>query len=222
LVGIVRGCSATPYIDADPVGDGWVKVGEAAIGVDPLSSQGVQVAMTGGLQGAAVAHTILTDPGHTTAAWRFYRERLWEIGRRHAAAAAAHYREHALVCPRSFWQDRAGPIEPVTLPPTADLSRPMPDPGSTLRLSEQAELVEVPILRDDLIRFDLAVRVTSQSRPVAFLAGIPLRSLLPDLDGTRTTREILDRWGAKFGVDRGIEAFTWGWRHGLMSLNREG
>jgi flavin-dependent dehydrogenase len=53
-------CDASAFVDEDPVSEHAIKVGDAAIALDPLSSQGVQAALRSAVQAAVVVHTILS------------------------------------------------------------------------------------------------------------------------------------------------------------------
>lgn len=57
-------------------GAGDLAVGDAALALDPLSSQGVAAALRGAAQAAAVVHTRLRAPEHAALANAFYRDRL--------------------------------------------------------------------------------------------------------------------------------------------------
>src|SRR6185436_9229149 len=88
-------------------GASHIKVGEAALCIDPLSSQGVQRAMVSALQAAAVVNTALRSPGHAQLACRFYRDRLHEFAQSDLDASAAYYNQQAQICPTDFWLQRA-------------------------------------------------------------------------------------------------------------------
>ena len=55
-----------------------IKVGDAALALDPLSSSGVQKAIQSALAGSVVVNTLLQRPGEQALAREFYRENLSE------------------------------------------------------------------------------------------------------------------------------------------------
>ena len=94
LAGPVQACNATSYAAAMPIDMSWVKVGEAAFAIDPLSSSGVQTAIQTGLAAAAAVASILSPDGDTHAALKYYSDhQCYSVGR-HAATAAGLYAEH--------------------------------------------------------------------------------------------------------------------------------
>jgi flavin-dependent dehydrogenase len=66
-----RACDATAYVDAELVGEDFIKVGEAGLALDPLSSTGVQKAVQSSLVASCSVHTIL-ERGDREAAREFY------------------------------------------------------------------------------------------------------------------------------------------------------
>ncbi|MFD8799993.1 NAD(P)/FAD-dependent oxidoreductase [Streptomyces atroolivaceus] len=100
-------CDATSSITEDAVGRDWIKIGEAALTLDPLSSQGVQTAMTTAMQGSAAVHSILRRHATASTAAAFYRSYLQRIARLHEELAAEHYSRQRQVEHRQFWIPRA-------------------------------------------------------------------------------------------------------------------
>ncbi|MFI8432917.1 NAD(P)/FAD-dependent oxidoreductase [Streptomyces sp. NPDC079020] len=100
-------CDATSSIAEGTVGRDWIKIGEAALTLDPLSAQGVQTAMTTAMQGSMAAHSILRRPGTAAAAASFYQAHLRRLARHHDGLAAEHYRRQYQVQDRQFWIPRA-------------------------------------------------------------------------------------------------------------------
>jgi flavin-dependent dehydrogenase len=98
----VKACDATCYLDEELAGPGWIKVGDAAFSIDPLSSQGVQVAMQSGLQAALAVHAAFGGRREEAAAE--YRARAAATADAHRAAAAGFYSE--LRTRSDFWRVR--------------------------------------------------------------------------------------------------------------------
>ena len=57
-----RAIDATPYLARDCVGANAIRLGDAALAIDPISSSGVQKAIQSALSGAIVANTLLRKP----------------------------------------------------------------------------------------------------------------------------------------------------------------
>jgi flavin-dependent dehydrogenase len=107
----VRVCDASGSVAVNAADRRGVKVGEAAIALDPLSSQGVQTALATAMQGGIVAHTALRHPDAAPAAIAYYREYLRRLAGHHDGLAADHYRRQAETYPHHlpFWSARARP-----------------------------------------------------------------------------------------------------------------
>ncbi|MEQ8817858.1 MAG: tryptophan 7-halogenase [Thalassobaculum sp.] len=171
----VAGCNAAADMQREPIGQGFACVGDAALSVDPLSAQGTHLALVMGVQGAAVANTVLADPAKQAVAERFYRDQVAGWSRHYAEVSAQFYRERAALDPSTFWADRAGPDESDERPdePAATL-----DPETPLRLSPEARLVGVGILSGDRIDEVTGLTRPGLDRPVALLAGVPVQAVI--------------------------------------------
>jgi hypothetical protein len=84
-----------------------IKIGDAACAIDPLSSQGVQVALGSAIQAAAVINTILHRPADAPSAIDFYHQRQQQTRKVHASAATQFYQEALPTYDGKFWQRRA-------------------------------------------------------------------------------------------------------------------
>jgi flavin-dependent dehydrogenase len=214
LVGGVRACAAAAVVDDEVCGDGWLKVGESAVALDPLSSQGVQTALAGGIQGAAVIHTQLAAPAQRQAALQFARNRQTETARRHAALAAAFYREQADQCPTPFWLERGATADPLPQAPPA--VGPLPAPTDRVSVSPRASVVREPALCGDLIRFMPAVIASDSDRPVAFVGGVPIAALVEGVVGSPSVREVLTAWSRLHPPALAARLFLWVLRTGVL------
>ena len=91
LAGPVQAVDATPYLSDDLIAADAIRLGDAAVTIDPISSSGVQKAIQGALAGAVVADTLLRKPERADAAMSFYRGQLNDASERHRRWAAEHY-----------------------------------------------------------------------------------------------------------------------------------
>jgi flavin-dependent dehydrogenase len=105
--GGVKACDASSRYAEEPVGPGFVRIGDAAFTLDPLSSQGVQSAIASALQATIIVNTLAKYPANSEAAMTFYRDRQKEKVQQHARKTALFYRERAAVCDQPFWRQRA-------------------------------------------------------------------------------------------------------------------
>ena len=175
-----------PPIYSAPVEPGRIKVGEAALALDPLSSSGVQRSIQTAVAAAIVLNT-LSRRDHDGIATRFYRNSL-------ATAAARHQRWAAGFDPKAgadrdsrFWRDRAACAEPELDPSPVG---PPPDPERRVALAAAAELVATPCLVGDFVAMRDALRHPRPEEPVAFVAGHELGPLLRQFRPGMTVRDV--------------------------------
>jgi flavin-dependent dehydrogenase len=209
MIGPVCVRDATPRLSKDPIGNDFIRVGEACVAIDPLSSQGIQTALLSAVQASAAVHTILTAGCDSVAARVFYRERQQAAAARARLSAARLYREHP--AQSAFWIERArgagneqsqaptGPLSglrvdrslPADLSPQMDQSLQL---DQFLRLDQSLQIVDVPVLSGVFIRCAPALSHPGLEHPVAYFSGIALAPLVREADGAATADQILRVW----------------------------
>jgi flavin-dependent dehydrogenase len=204
----VSAIDATPYLDQRCATPNSIKVGDAALAIDPLSSSGVQKAIQGALSAAIVANTLLRRPERSEAALRFYRTSLVEASERHCCWAAGYYEKVAAQSGGPFWQDRAaGPkqIAPPTRKPVdaAVLS------ATAVALSRDLEFVDLPCIDGDFVTVKPALRHPGLASPIAYLGGQELVPLLRNLPAGATPLEIARAWSDKMPLESGLAIAGW-------------
>lgn len=195
-------CDATSQRDSAPAEPQRLRVGDAGFCVDPLSSQGVQMALRSGLQGAIAAHTILTRPERAASALRFLRARVQEAAQTHAPLAASHYARQHDHSPAPFWQARSAT--------TPDPVRPKPiPPDHPLRLCPQTQFADVPVIDGDLIAESAGLTHPNLTRPVVWYEGHPLATLMHAFRQGMTARDLARIWPAR-------SLAPWLWQHRVL------
>lgn len=216
LDGGLQVCDATGFLEAQPIGQDFVRVGEAAYAVDPLSSQGVHLAMLSALQGSIALHTILTVPAQAEAACEFYRTQQAATVARSQRTAAQLYALADRWAAAPFWQRRATAPAAATPPEaTTPMVRPLP-PQQGLRLADTLQVVETPAIVGDLIARVPALLHPSLPQPVAFLGPTALAPLLRDIVPGRTAEAVLQRWTQRLPWRDGQRVLHWLWQMGLV------
>lgn len=223
LAGPVRARDASALHRDLPIGaegEPWLRVGDASFAIDPLSSQGVQAAMSSALHAAVVVHTLLTAPGHAEAARRFYRERQAEAVARHQQWAAQLYAERHPSLTSAFWNSRAA----AAAPPSALASPLAWDDGDAaaaplpalplaarLRLSPETAVTAVPRIERDLVTLGAAVTHPRLPRPVAYLGGVELAPLLTSLAAPAavTVAAWLSHWAPRLSLPTSRQLLAW-------------
>jgi flavin-dependent dehydrogenase len=211
LVGRARAIDATPYLCADVVSRCHIRVGDAALALDPLSSSGVQKAIQTALSGAIVVNTLLRRPEAGDAALRFYRDSVTEASARHAAWAVGHYGAAGTRFRDAFWTDRARGADPdAGVAPLSENppARPLDD-DDPLELSAECRWDETPCLGSQYVEVKQALRHPRLDGPLAYLGGHELGPLLRDLGAGATSHELARAWRDRVPLETGLSIARW-------------
>ena len=206
LSGRISVCDATSYVDEASAGPGYLKVGEAAFALDPLSSTGVQKAIQTGLTAAAVINTALRRPQSTSLAQQFYLEQQARSIAQHAAWAAAAYRENGRYGHEGFWRTRSAIEErpqPIVPPRPVDWT-----PDDRIVLSSQTVIRSAPVLVGDFIEERRVLEHPSLAGPVAFIAGVDVVRHL-ERAPVSTAGALVDRMRSGAVPDRALGIMDW-------------
>jgi flavin-dependent dehydrogenase len=215
MIGPVCVRDATPRSSKDPIGNDFIRVGEACVAIDPLSSQGIQTALLSAVQASAAVHTILTAGCDPVAAREFYRERQQAAAARSRLSAARLYRQHPVQS--SFWMHRARAAAgdeypqapPAAVPtPRLEVDRSLPADRS-LQLDQSLQIVDVPVLSGAFIRCAPALSHPRLEHPVAYFSGIALAPLVREADGAVTADQILRVWTRSIQPQAAWNIMTW-------------
>jgi flavin-dependent dehydrogenase len=216
----VIACDAASRSVSDPLDSDLIRVGEAAATFDPLSSQGVQNALTAGLQAAVVVNTRLRRPDRAAAADAFYRERHAEMiahsskNNREIYGVAAARRTATFWLNRSSLQSKSDPV------PFARNASPLPDPRARLRLANGVSVIRVAVIHDDLAEFAPAIARSGPERPVAFIAGVPIGDLAARLVSDASAQEVVRSWSSVVGEVAAFKALAWMWHSGMIKADQ--
>lgn len=102
----IKSCVVNAYVHTRPWDEQFIKIGEAAFTLDPLSSTGVEAAMRFSLQTAIAVHTMLSD-GNPAVARAFYESKLADAVGSHCRWTSDYYAlSGKLETPSSFWEKR--------------------------------------------------------------------------------------------------------------------
>jgi flavin-dependent dehydrogenase len=217
----VRTTDATPWLDPDCVSSSRIRVGEAALAIDPISSSGVQRAIQSALSAAIVSNTLLRRPELTAAAVQFCQSNLQEASASHCRWAAEHYGKVAMERGGSFFRDRSA---------GATLSQPDPgtdsSPGRTIvprsfahmrvALSPQLEFVTAPCLDGDFVSLQPALRHPRLAAPVAWVGNHAIVPLLQQVQAPATVLQLAISWSAQVPLSSGIALAGWLLRHEIL------
>jgi hypothetical protein len=110
------------------VADDWIRVGDAAMAVDPLSGNGIFQALSSALQAPAVVTTLRHDPSRRALAQRFHHQRVEHLFYRFARIGRDFYAQETRWPQAPFWAARRGwpdtePLHLEVTPATVSLAR---------------------------------------------------------------------------------------------------
>ncbi|WP_442114044.1 flavin-dependent monooxygenase QhpG [Pseudomonas sp. NUPR-001] len=173
----VHARSSTAILAGECSGDNWLRVGDAAMAVDPLSGNGIFQSLSSALQAPAVINTLLRRPEHRALARGFHQQRIEQLFLRFARIGRDFYAQEQDKAGQPFWQRRqAWPdLQPIHLP-------------SDYR---QLQVQQRPVVRDAFI--EPAEVVVSPDQPLGIwhLQGVPLAPLVRGLQAGSTLDQLL-------------------------------
>jgi flavin-dependent dehydrogenase len=147
-----------------PIEDGLIRVGDAALAMDPLSGHGVFEAVASATAAAAVINTILRRPDDAELARAFYEERVRLAFERFARIGRDFYALERRWPDADFWRERRKwpDARPAHAPPSAAPPR----------------IEHRPVIEDGFIVARRVVVTADQPRGVWQVDGVPVVELL--------------------------------------------
>lgn len=100
--------SSTAILCLEACGDNWIRVGDAAMAVDPLSGNGIFQSLSSALQAPLVINTLLRAPERAALAKRFHQQRVEQLFLRFARVGRDFYASEEQWSGQPFWQARCG------------------------------------------------------------------------------------------------------------------
>ncbi len=208
----VKACDATSHHAVDPEGRGFIRVGDACITVDPLSSQGVHLALQSGLQAAVVVNTILTRPDDEDLARQFFRMRVAGQVERHAQRTREEYARAALTRSDGFWLGRAAGARSAESDSHSHASAPPPcTPDHAVRLSPDVHFQSAPVIEGDYVTMRGVLHHPAIDGGFAYLQGIEMAGLLRELPPSIPYDRIPLLWADRVAPVTGSMIAAWLW-----------
>jgi flavin-dependent dehydrogenase len=214
LHGSVKVLDATCRFTPENIGNGFVRIGEANYTVDPLSSTGVEKAMQSALWGALAANTVLQDKSSAGRCEHFYRERQAEAIKAHREWSGRFYGEVVRFAGEPFWSRRR---VAATVPPSStEAPAPPPALGESVRLHPRATLLDEPCVNGEFIATRLALRAPQLPRPIVFLDGVEIATLIEQAVQPVRWGDLLMYWERHFSLRRAERVAGWLWSKGVI------
>jgi flavin-dependent dehydrogenase len=206
-------CDATPYLAQGEV-EGLLRVGDADMALDPLSSCGVQAAIQSALMAGPIINTILTPSQDAAAALQFWRNRRSLTMQQHCRWTEQFYRDAFARHTSRFWADRCARLPPPA--PSVLNASPLLEPEQFVRLSDGVRFVRTPCLNGPFVQSLECVDHPGLVQPVAFFAGIHAAPLLRQATLGAPAKDIFASWSASMSPRVARSLLNWAWRHGLL------
>jgi flavin-dependent dehydrogenase len=217
LLSPFQAADATPYIDEESVTYHSIKVGDAALSIDPLSSSGVQKAIQTALSGAVVVNTLLRRQELRGAAMEFYRSSLTDASERHRRWAGEYYGAAAATRKGEFWRQRSSVSKPAEAVPTLNACDFADEP---LALSPDLRLVESPCIDGEFVTLKTALQHPALERPVTYVGGLEMPPLVRRLREGMKPMEIALLWSDQVPVRTGLALTGWLISNGILTRVR--
>ena len=212
-----QACDASSQHAEDPVGDRYIRLGDSCLSVDPLSSQGVHLALQSGLQGAIIVNTILRKPENTEAAQQFFRMRITERVGRYTGRTKQEYARVSAMCPNAFWHERAGEASVVEAAgPYPPLEPAPPAPSDQVAVSPYATLDAAPVIDGIFVQVRQVVRHPNIDGGVAYVEGVDLVRLLSALPPSFAYRDIPKIWRDHIPLATASRIASWLWDKSVL------
>lgn len=228
----IQTCTVFTYSHTAPWEDHYVRLGEAAFSLDPLSSTGVEKAMRFSLQAVIAVNTILQG-GNEDMAQTFYENRMIASISSHTHWTSSYYAQAWPGQEHAFWKDRSLPY--IGEAPhmtgfytrlTAQFSAPEEkDPGrpiniqqelrrlwtEKLQLSSEVTFKETPCVAGDVLEMRTAITHPKLDREIAYVEAIEIYPLLSSAGTATTFGDIVNEWSRILTREQAIRIafFLW-------------
>ena len=163
----VHARSSTAILAGECVGDDWIRVGDAAMAVDPLSGNGIFQSLSSALQAPVVVNTLLRKPERAALAKRFHQQRVEQLFLRFARIGRDFYGQEQTRAGLAFWGRRRGWPDAQPLHLDAD--------WAAVRVEKR------PVLRDGLVDEAEVVVTADQPLGIWHLQGVELAPVVRGL-----------------------------------------
>jgi flavin-dependent dehydrogenase len=210
-------CDATSQHAEDPVGNSYIRLGDSCLSVDPLSSQGVHLALQSGLQGAIIVNTMLRKPENTGAAQQFFHRRIAERVGRYTGRTKQEYALVSAMCPNAFWRERAGDASVAQADGPHPSLQPSPRaPSDQVAVSPYATLDAAPVIDGIFVQVRQVVRHPNIDGGVAYVEGVDLVRLLSALPPSFAYGDIPRIWRDYIPLATGSRIASWLWDRSVL------
>ncbi|MDH0733330.1 tryptophan 7-halogenase [Pseudomonas sichuanensis] len=173
----VHARSSTAILAGECLGQDWIRVGDAAMAVDPLSGNGIFQSLSSALQAPVVINTLLRRPERTALARQFHQQRVEQLFLRFARIGRDFYGQEQGRANRPFWGGRQAWPDTQPLHQAAD--------WQAVRVERR------PVLHDGLVDEADVVVTADQPLGVWHLQGVELAPVVRALQAGQAVGTVL-------------------------------
>ncbi|NSL90907.1 FAD-binding protein [Chitinophaga sp. Mgbs1] len=214
----IQTCNILSYAHTRPWHHRWLRLGETAFAIDPLSSTGVEKAMRFSLQAVIAVNTVLTT-GEEQLAKDFFEGQLISSVVSHTRWTIQYYAQAWPGATHSFWQNRSV-IYPREVPPERpfaqqllktlqqeqDIAPPSPDRKinieealkklwhGKLYLSPDLSYVRSISVGNDVLEVKTAIHHPNLQREIVYIESAEILPLLAMATDAITFGELVEQW----------------------------
>lgn len=156
--------SSTAILCPQVCADSWIRVGDAAMAVDPLSGNGIFQSLSSALQAPMVINTLLRKPERRLLAQRFHQRRVEQLFLRFARIGRDFYADEQRWPDQPFWQARRQWPDAEVAHAAADFSA--------------LKIESAPVLRDGFVDEAEVVITADQPLGIWHVQGVELAPLV--------------------------------------------
>lgn len=173
----VHARSSTAVLAGECVGQDWIRVGDAAMAVDPLSGNGIFQSLSSALQAPVVINTLLRKPERAGLARQFHQQRVEQLFLRFGRIGRDFHGQEQGRAGQPFWGRRQSWPDAQPLHMAAD--------WNAVRVERR------PVLRDGWVDEAEVVVTADQPLGVWHLQGVELAPVVQRLQGGQALEAVL-------------------------------
>jgi hypothetical protein len=234
-------CMVFTYAHANPWNNAYIRLGEAAFSLDPLSSTGVEKAMRFSLQAVVAVNTIL-ESGDEQMGRSFYEDSMLSSVISHTQWTAAYYAK-AWPAAQPFWKERAVPFikeqsiqsdfhqrlldrfsgtpapkEPVKVPVPDTMEKVRVLWNEQVRLSPAVSFYDTPCVVGNVLAMRKAIRHPRLKDGIAYLGEVEISVLLSGIAGSVSFGSLVQDWSKAMPVEQAVKTALFCWNNELLTF----
>lgn len=222
----IESCMVLNYCHNKPWDSNYVRIGEAAFTLDPLSSSGVEKAMRFSLQAVIAVNSILNS-GDVEISQTFFEDNMADSVIQHMKWTSGYYHSAWPDSNNGFWKERSqvgiSPQDNETafciklmlkLPESTVTKKDNTNSADILstgaidqlwykkvRVSPQVTFTQAVCVENDQLQLKDAIRHPKLEREVAYIGNVAIFPLISSVQGGETIGELIYSWSGQISFE---------------------